>query len=552
IQIFDRYGQLVPIGVPGEIHIGGVQLARGYLHRPELTKERFVPNPFAASEKLYKTGDLGRYLRDGRIECLGRLDNQVKIRGFRIELGEIEANLILHPEIKHCVVTAREDIPGDKRLVAYVIGQSTFKTEELRAFLQQKLPYYMIPSHFVLLERFPLTPNGKIDLKALPTPYLKLEISTNNYLAPQNLLQQKLIQIWEKVLEVQPISINDNFFDLGGHSLLTIYLLEQIQQQFNKQVSLEKFFQAPTIKQISEYISQPATSKKDSEANLITMRIGGDLTPIFFVAPGSSTVMQYHNLVKYLPQQHPCYCFSLSEIDNLKTSINTTEEIAAFYIQQMKNVNFSECILVSRCTIGAIIIYEMALQLQSKGKFIKQLLMLDPSDIAFANLKSTIQKTNNFKNFNFFKKIRLKNRFNRLIHYYQKRELIKVVLSKVIKHKNYQYSVEEGTEIEKIQKSNLSENKKRELISLFEQQKEAILKYKPNLQEIYHGEIVLFLNEFQKISATGLSRYEYWQELVTQDLQINLILGNHKTMLREPDVKDLGEKMKLVLENSDR
>ncbi|MFM6517245.1 MAG: non-ribosomal peptide synthetase, partial [Microcystis panniformis] len=228
IYLLDQNLQPVPIGVQGELYIGGASLARGYLNRPELTNEKFIPHPFhqETENRLYKTGDLARYLPDGNIEYLGRIDNQVKIRGFRIELGEIEAVLSQHNYVEITCVIAREDSPGIKRLVAYIVPPKnvTPSTSELRQFLKARLPDYMIPSSFVTLDALPLTPNGKLDHRALPEPNLRGEIELN-FVAPRNLEEEILAKIWSQVLRVEPVGIYDNFFELGGDSILTIQII---------------------------------------------------------------------------------------------------------------------------------------------------------------------------------------------------------------------------------------------------------------------------------------------------------------------------------------
>ncbi|MEI2579469.1 non-ribosomal peptide synthetase [Scytonema sp. PRP1] len=231
--ILDEYLQPVPVGVPGELHIGGAGLAKGYLNAKELTQKKFIPNPFdsAGGSRLYKTGDLVRYLPDGNIEYLGRIDNQVKIRGFRIELGEIEAVLGQNPHVQTSCVIAREDNPGIKRLFAYIVPQKevTPTTDELRQFLKARLPEYMIPSAFVILEALPLTPNGKVNRRALPAPDLRegLELS---FVAPRTPEEEILAQIWSQVLRVEQVGIHDNFFELGGDSILTIQIITRARQ----------------------------------------------------------------------------------------------------------------------------------------------------------------------------------------------------------------------------------------------------------------------------------------------------------------------------------
>jgi amino acid adenylation domain-containing protein len=262
VYILDHYLQPVPIGVIGEIYIGGDGLARGYLHRPELTAEKFIPNPFhpSSSPRLYRTGDLGRYLPDGNIEFTRRIDHQVKIRGFRIELGEIEAVLSQHPVVLQSVVIAREDIVGDKRLVAYIVvkpKQNLPSVSELRSFLKEQLPEYMIPVAFVTLDTIPLTPNGKIDRKALPiSDSVDRE---EEYIAPRTPSEEIIANIFASVLGIQYVGIHDNFFTLGGHSLLATQLISRLRLTFTVEIPLRTVFESPTVAQLDKTITQLRT-----------------------------------------------------------------------------------------------------------------------------------------------------------------------------------------------------------------------------------------------------------------------------------------------------
>jgi amino acid adenylation domain-containing protein len=265
IYILDGHLQPVPLGVPGELHIGGAGLAHGYLNRPELTAKKFIPTPFSddPGARLYKTGDLVRYRADGNIEYLGRLDYQVKIRGFRIELGEIESVLLQHPAIAETVVVAREEQPGDKRLVAYIVSQQTFSptAQELLTYLKQKLPDYMIPSTFVTLDALPLTPNGKIDRNALPAPNHAVCGPHPGMTAPRTAAEELVAQIWSDIIGVEQIGIHDNFFELGGHSLLAIRVISHLRDVFNVELPLNSLFENPTIEallsKIVEILGRP-------------------------------------------------------------------------------------------------------------------------------------------------------------------------------------------------------------------------------------------------------------------------------------------------------
>jgi amino acid adenylation domain-containing protein len=260
VYILDRQAQLVPIGVKGELHIGGAGLARCYLNQPEPTAERFIANPFSAQPgaKLYKTGDLARYLPDGNIEFIGRIDNQVKLRGYRIELGEIEAVLDQHPKVREAVVVAREDSPGDKRLVAYLVGdeKQELQVDELKRFLKRRLPDYMVPSAWVILASLPHTPNGKINRAALPALEAGQLEPTERFTGPRTEAEKSLAKIWAEVLNREKVGIHDNFFDLGGHSLLATQVISRLRNVFNLEIPLRTLFEAPTIEQMAAVIME--------------------------------------------------------------------------------------------------------------------------------------------------------------------------------------------------------------------------------------------------------------------------------------------------------
>ncbi|NEO72996.1 non-ribosomal peptide synthetase, partial [Moorena sp. SIO3H5] len=290
IYILDPYLQPVPIAVPGELHIGGAGLARGYLNRPDLTAERFIPNPFEGdNSKLYKTGDLARYLPDGNIEYIGRIDNQVKVRGYRIETGEIESTLTQHPTVKETVVLATEDNSGNKGLVAYIVllsetpeGSQTEQIGKLKQYLKQRLPEYMIPSGFVVLPQLPLTPNGKVDRKALPVPDVASSVSTE-YVAPQTQTQKVLAEIWQEVLAIEKVGIHDNFFDLGGHSLLATQVVSRIQQAFAVECPLKTLFETPELASLAQKLEKYLAASEGVETIAIAPRVkDGNPPPLSF------------------------------------------------------------------------------------------------------------------------------------------------------------------------------------------------------------------------------------------------------------------------------
>ena len=256
LHLLDAHGNLVPVGVAGEIHIGGACVTRGYLNRPELTAEKFIPDPFSeeAGARLYKSGDLARYLPDGNIEFIGRSDEQIKVRGFRVEPGEIGAVLGSHPAVREQIVIGREDTPGDKRLVAYVVVEQTLDAGELRVFLKERLPEYMIPSAFVFLDSLPLTPNGKVDRNALPAPDAARPELQAALIAPRTATEERVAAVYAHVLNLKEVGRYDNFFDLGGHSLLATQVISRVREDFQVEVPVYSVFEAPTVEGLAESI----------------------------------------------------------------------------------------------------------------------------------------------------------------------------------------------------------------------------------------------------------------------------------------------------------
>ncbi|STX48383.1 peptide synthetase, non-ribosomal [Legionella hackeliae] len=364
---------LVPIGVVGELYIGGDGLARGYLNRPDLTAERFIANPFATREdealgrnlRLYRTGDLCRYREDGNIEYIGRIDNQVKIRGFRIECGEIESRLLEHSDVKEAVVVAREDKGIDKRLVAYVSFKGTaVETSSLRSFVSEALPDYMVPSAFVVLEEFPLTPNGKLDRKALPAPEY---VSEKSYVAPRDIVEFKLAQIWQKYLNISKISMSDNFFEVGGHSLLAISVIEAVNKEFCTNLPVASIFNSPTLDQFQRLLRKHSKSKINC---MIPLKKEGSFTPLFCIHPVSGEVFCYVDLVKSLDARQPVYGLQ-------QTKEKKVEAMAKEYTSAIKKIQREGPYSLLGWSMGGVIAHEIAFQLEKQGDEIAFLGLID-------------------------------------------------------------------------------------------------------------------------------------------------------------------------------
>jgi amino acid adenylation domain-containing protein len=379
--LLDTHLQPVPVGAIGELYIGGDGLARGYFNRPDLTAAAFLPDPFGGEPgaRLYKTGDLARYLPDGNLEYRGRLDHQVKILGMRIELGEIEHVLALHPVVRDVVVMAREMAAGEKRLVAYVVfhqGQ-TATSHVLQEHILLSLPSYMLPNTFVYMDELPLTPNGKVDRLALPIPnHVRSEAEIVSLSAPISSIHQQLQQIWETLLDVHPIGITENFFHLGGHSFLAARLVSQIELAFGKTLSLATLFAHPTIEQLALALEK---EEQPSQTPLVAVQPGGHKRPFFYLhGAWNSDAFYCFYLAQYLGPDQPFYALAPYNFGDLHT-IPSIEEMATAHIQAVRAVQPEGPYLLGGFCNGGLVAYEMARQLQASGQSIEALILIEPA-----------------------------------------------------------------------------------------------------------------------------------------------------------------------------
>ncbi len=427
MYILDAQLQLVPVGVPGELCIGGDGLARGYLKRQELTAERFIPHPWSSEPdaRLYKTGDLARYRLDGTIEHLGRLDFQVKLRGFRIELGEIEAVLGQHPAVRQAVVVAREDGPGDKRLVAYVVlhKEQTATVGDLQSHVMKQVPAYMVPSAFVLLETLPLTPNGKVDRKALPAPEPSGRTVQDTYVAPTLLVHHQLVHIWEELLGVHPIGITDDFFDLGGHSLLAVRLIDRIAQVCGKKLPLSTLFAGATIEHLATALLGEET-KMDTRAPIVTVQAGGSKRPFFYLhGEWRGGALYSMELARTLGSDRPFCLLEPYKFEGLRVP-PTYETIAAAHLKSLRAVQPEGAYLLGGYCNGGLVAYEMARQLQAQGQTVDLLVLIDPDAPApHALVRGAISRFCNLmrigaeRQFDWFLRLQHTYRYLRFTHY---------------------------------------------------------------------------------------------------------------------------------------
>jgi amino acid adenylation domain-containing protein/FkbH-like protein len=379
--ILDARLNPMPIGVPGELHVGGDGLARGYWNRPQLTGQKFIQNPFQPGTLIYKTGDLVRWLPDGNIEFLGRLDEQVKIRGFRVELGEIESVLARHPAIRECAVTMRKDENGCDRLLAYFVcsGKRVPPFDELLRFLKERLPDHMVPAAFVSLDALPLTPNGKVDRKSLPDPGKNRQL-VEGLATPRDAVELKLTEIWQNVLDVRPIGIEDKFFDLGGHSLLAVKLIAQIEKVFGRRLRVATVFQAPTIEQLAAVIREEIQEGSAlAGTSLVEIQSQGSRPPLFLVhGAGGGMFWGYVNLSRHLGTDQPVYGLKSRGLDG-REELGSIEEMAAQYVADIRAFQPRGPYHLGGYCFGGNVALEMARQLHEQGEEVALLALLNCS-----------------------------------------------------------------------------------------------------------------------------------------------------------------------------
>ncbi|MCL4182410.1 MAG: AMP-binding protein, partial [Burkholderiaceae bacterium] len=374
-HVLDASMQPVPIGVIGELWIAGPGLARGYLNRPELTDERFVDDPFMPGERLYRTGDRVRRRADGAIVFCGRGDDQVKIRGFRIELGEVRAAIAALPGVRQQEVIVREDAPGDRRLTAYIVWDADVVppgTVELRAALAERLPSFMMPAAFVAIDALPMTPNGKLDRAALPAP--SAAGHPGGVPAEEgNQIERQLRTIWESVLGIPDIPLDADFFDLGGHSMLGVRLLAEVERRMGKRLRTASFFQAPTIRRFAALLRECASGPRSC---VVTIREGDGKRPLFFVSGWGGQLIVLNELAREL---HPAQSFHVLDTGAFEAgeAALTIEEVAATMIEDMRRVQPSGPYRLAGYSLGGRIVYEIAQQLRQRGEDVALVALLD-------------------------------------------------------------------------------------------------------------------------------------------------------------------------------
>ncbi|MBU8897893.1 amino acid adenylation domain-containing protein [Corallococcus sp. M34] len=395
LYILDRHGQLVPPGVPGELYIAGAGLARGYLGRPDLTAERFVPNPFAgelpgqSGSRLYRTGDVARHLPDGNIEYLGRLDDQLKIRGHRVESGEVESALARHPQVVHAAVVLHRATGESPRLVAYVQptpprpGDAEDLDVSLRRFLQGQLPEYMWPSSFLVLPELPLTPSGKVDRKALPAPRPR-DASLGVRSEARTEMERQLEPLFRELLGLDAVAPDASFFELGGHSLLAIQLIARIRSALGVDVPLNEIFERPTIEGLAQWLTRadrPTALAVRLPDCIVALKPWGSKSPIFCTPPSAGSPAVYVSLARHLSPEQPLYGFQMPGVTDEKPALASIEETAALFVAGMRQVQPQGPYRIAGWSYGGIVACEMARQLEAQGEHVALLALIDGASL---------------------------------------------------------------------------------------------------------------------------------------------------------------------------
>ena len=569
IYILDRQLQPVPIGVTGEMHIGGAGVARGYLNRPERNASKFMINPFTddRNARLYKTGDSARYLPDGNIEFIGRIDFQVKIRGFRIELREVEAAVEEHPAVQQAVVLAREDVPGSKRLIAYVIPNSepptaastvppdtvgdscaivavmsrqeqVLDSNHLRQFVKKRLPDYMIPAGFVFLNNLPLNPNGKVDRKALASQKFQpssIESNELNTVAPRDDLELEVAKIWEKVLGIESIGVTDNFFEKGGHSLLAMRLLAEIDRSFDKKLPLSSIFQSPTVEKLTNIIRDNDWSSPSPSMVVIQPGTGGDKPPIFCIHVLGRGLEFYRPMLAYLDKSQPILGLSTQIMDRKLAPPNRVEELAAYYIKEMQTFQPVGPYSMLGVSFGGTVAFEMARQLHDRGEKVALLGFLDtygpePSvskDLSVIQKSQLITRILQLKPAVFLEKAK-SNLAGRI-------EMLTDMMYKIL--------------VKSYRASDRPLPIYLEDFTYEEQNEEAARQY--NIAGVYPGRAILF-KAVESAILFGDDREMGWGEVVKGGIEIYDIPSDHLGMLKEPHVQLIGETLQAIVDRTYR
>ena len=530
VYLLDEMQRPVPIGVEGEIYIGGEGVARGYLNRPELTAQRFLPDTFSGKPDrlLYRTGDLARLRSDGELEFRGRADEQVKIRGHRIELAEVRQAVAGHPAVTQVFLLVREDQPGDKRLVAYVTvrGHLAAGQDSLRQFAKAKLPAHMMPAAFVVLDSLPLNTNGKVDRKALPAPTDRPDL-VSGYRAAQTGFETALVRIWRELLRVDHVGVDDNFFELGGHSLLAARLIARIEKELGHNIPVATLFQAPTIAQLAECLSgKKYTGAWSPLVELYTPKEKTTAAPFFCVHSLGANLVSFHKIASLLRGDRTIYGLQPQGLDGRQAPAESVELMAASYIEAIRRKQPYGPYYLGGVCIGGVLAYEIAQQLRSVGEEVAVVVLIDsflPGALQYLHARPNMME---------------------YFDYHVGEMLLLPGLQRLKYLANWigNGGVRLGRALGLKDNSSLAKATE----SVAEAHRSAIGAYRP---KPYDGKLVQLLCSDASHRAYEDRRLA-WSSLTPAGLEIRIVPGNHLTMVEEPHVQVLAQYLQGCLDRA--
>ena len=546
VYVLNENLQPVPIGVPGELYAGGDGLAHGYLNQPDLTAKKFIPSPFSNDPRarLYRTGDFSRWLPDGNIEFLGRMDAQVKMRGNRVELGEIETILSRHPAVRECVVVARKDNSGDKQLTAYFVSMDSAQpaSEELREHLRRALPEYMIPSGFVRLQSLPLTVSGKVDRKALPGPGEKESESRQTFVPINDDVEKRLAEIWQDILDRSRVGASDDFFELGGHSLLALRLIARVEIVFGKKIPVAAVFHARTVAQMAILLrekSQPANA-----TSIVEIQSQGSRPPLMLVhGAGGGMFWGYAALANHLGTDQPVYGFKSRGLDGC-AELASVEEIARQYVADLRAFQPRGPYYLGGYCFGGNVAYEMARELHAQGEKVALLALINcmPPNSSYDRIHFSAAFCAKFlKNLIYWSNyvLHLKRGRRREFLGWKLRAIRTKLLHKLrLSGKApLDFNIEDFVDL-----TSQPEGRR----SLWESHVHALFKHQP---KPCAGRLTLFRTRGHTLLCSFDDTFG-WSDLAAGGVTVRIVSGAHETIMDEPHVHSLADELRKCLDES--
>ncbi|WP_080056140.1 non-ribosomal peptide synthetase [Spirosoma aerolatum] len=542
VYILDEHLNRLPEGSVGEIYIAGDGVARGYLNRPELTREKFVPNPFSTSKKstMYRTGDLGKFMPDGEIHCLGRIDQQVKIRGYRIELGEIEHALVTQEGVSEAVVVAREDRPGDQRLIAYLVtnpplSEDAFRNQILmwRRQLQENLPSYMVPTDFVSLAQLPITPNGKIDKNALPKPASMLAVEYRTHIAPSTETEKLIVGIWKEALMLDQIDIDTDFFELGGHSMIAVQVMTQLEKETGQRLPLSILLTYPTVRKLAQLLQ--TNEKPTTWTSLVPIRPEGNKDPLYIIHGIGLNLLNFSSLISYLDPEQPIYGLQAKGLDGKDEPLDKMEDIAAFYLSEVLEQNPNGPYAIAGYSFGGYVALEMARQLKAMGKEVKMLAMFD----------TNAQESDMNRSMGDWLMRKVLRQFPKLIWF------TRSLIQKPIQTLKYQQGYVEWKIDALLKAMGLRQEPEPEvglehLNKIIEKHEYAFSHY---TMKPYDGVIDLFKAQV-RLYFVDDSKFLGWKKYAKKGVRVHSVPGDHQLMLLPPNDKAFAEALQRALDQA--